>query len=505
MSDKPTPVSGGPPAGPCAMVIFGASGDLTRRKLLPALYNLDLEGLLPERFAVIGTGTRELDMEAYREALSQEVIGHERFDQDRWHALLDRVDYFPSDLTDPASYTRLAQELEKAEKEHETGGNVLFYLSIPPSLFGTVVKNLGDAGLVREENGRWRRVVIEKPFGHDLASAKALNEEVRHVLAERQIYRIDHYLGKETVQNILVFRFANGIFEPVWNRRYVDHVQITVAEELGVEHRARYYEEAGALRDMVPNHLFQLLSLVAMEPPSSFDADAVRDEKGKVLRAIQPLSPEDVLSRAVRGQYGPGKVLDVGDVPAYRDEEGVAPNSEIETFVALKLGIDSWRWAGVPFYLRTGKRLASRLTEVVIQFKSVPFLLFRDTPIEHVSRNQLVLRIQPDEGISLRFGAKVPGPSVQLGSVDMDFRYADTFGAKPTTGYETLLYDCMLGDQTLFQRADSVELGWSVIQPVIDVWRALPERGFPNYASGSWGPEDAEALIARDGCAWRNP
>jgi len=345
-------------------------------------------------------------------------------------------------------------------------------------------------------------VIIEKPFGHDLESARGLNIDLKRSLDERQIYRIDHYLGKETVQNILVFRFGNGIFEPVWNRRYIDNVQITASESVGVEKRGGYYDTSGALRDMVPNHLFQLVSLTAMEPPFSFDANAVRDEQAKVLRAIQPFSPEEVLTRAVRGQYGEGDIN--GErASGYRQEMGVPPNSTTETFVAMRLMIDNWRWAGVPFYLRTGKRLPKRVTEVAIQFKSAPLTLFRDTPIEKLRTNRLIIHIQPDEGISLRFGAKIPGPVMRLGAVEMDFNYVDYFGTLLSTGYERLLYDCMIGDATLFQRADMVEAGWSVIEPVLDVWKALPPRSFPNYASGSWGPKEADELLEEDGREWR--
>ncbi len=344
--------------------------------------------------------------------------------------------------------------------------------------------------------------MIEKPFGSDLESARNLNREIQKVLAEKQIYRIDHYLGKETVQNILVFRFSNGIFEPVWNRRYIDHVQITAAEELGVERRGGYYEHAGALRDMVPNHVMQLISLTAMEPPVSFQADAVRDEQAKACTPSRPMSPEEVLARAVRGQYGPG-VIGNEHVPGYRTEHMVAPESTTETFVALKLSIDNWRWADVPFYIRTGKRLPSRVTEIAIQFRRAPFVLFRDTPVEKLAPNLLVMHIQPDEGISLRFGAKVPGPQVRVGAVNMDFHYADYFGTEPSTGYERLLYDCMIGDATLFQRADMVEAGWSVVQPILDVWKALPPRTFPNYAAGAWGPKEAEDLLKRDNRHWR--
>ena len=494
-----------PPLAPCVLVIFGASGDLAARKLLPALYNLAAGRMLPERLAVIGLASRDAGVEAFRDAMGQAVREHvgSSFSPELWASLAPRLHFMAGDLRAAETYARLGQTLAEVAAEHGAGTSALFYLSTPPSLFGEIVRRLGEAGLVREEEG-WRRVVIEKPFGHDLDSARALNREIAGVLAERQIYRIDHYLGKETVQNILVFRFANGIFEPVWNRRYVDHVQITVAEQLGVEHRGRYYEEAGALRDMVPNHMLQLLSLIAMEPPASFDAEAVRNEKEKVLSAVPPMSPEDVLRRAVRGQYGAGATAEGSALPGYRAEPLVAADSTTETFAALKLLIDNWRWADVPFYLRTGKRLAAHSTQIVIHFKRVPFSPFRLTPIDHLGPNRLVLRLQPEEGISLRFSAKVPGPSVRIGTVDMEFRYADYFGSQPTTGYETLLYDAMAGDATLFQRADGVERGWSVVAPILEVWRALPPRAFPNYAAGSWGPPEADELLARDGRAWSN-
>jgi glucose-6-phosphate 1-dehydrogenase len=361
---------------------------------------------------------------------------------------------------------------------------------------------LGDCCLSKEESGHWARVIVEKPFGHDLESAKKLNQELKQVLTEKQIYRIDHYLGKETVQNVMVFRFSNNIIEPLWNRNYVDHVQITAAETVGVEHRGGFYETAGALRDMVPNHLFQLLTMTAMEPPISFDADEVRNKQAEVLHAIQPLSPEEVLTSMVRGQYGSGS-FEGQRVVGYRGEPDVAPDSNTETFVALKLLIDNWRWAGVPFYLRTGKRMAQRVTEIVIQFRRTPFVLFRNTTVQNLETNRLVIHIQPDEGISLSFGAKVPGSIMKLGLVNMDFDYSSYFGVEHSTGYERLLRDCMAGDATLFQRADMVEAGWSVIQPILDVWHALPARGFPNYASGSWGPVEADELLERDGRAWR--
>ena len=424
------------------------------------------------------------------------------FETELWDDLVQRIHYVPGDLRDSATYQRLRDRLDQIDQELATEGNYLFYLSIPPSFFCEVVRRLSEVGLTHEERGRWRRVVIEKPFGRDLESARSLNREIQQILGEHQIFRIDHYLGKETVQNLLVFRFANGIFEPIWNRRYVDHVQITVSEQLGVEHRGGYYEEAGALRDMIPSHLFQLLALTAMEPPTSFEADPVRNEKAKVLEAIQPISSEDVLSRTVRGQYD-GAMLDGNRVPAYRSEPHVASDSNTETFAALKLMVDSWRWAEVPFYLRTGKRLGERVSEIAVQFKRAPLTLFRKTPIDDLTPNQLVLRIQPKEGIALSFGAKVPGPVVGIGNVDMDFCYADYFGSQPSTGYETLLYDCMNGDATLFRRGDNVEAAWRVVTPILDVWSALEPRSFPNYRAGTWGPDDAGELLARDGRRWR--
>jgi glucose-6-phosphate 1-dehydrogenase len=389
-----------------------------------------------------------------------------------------------------------------ADKKYNALGNRLFYLAVAPRFFSAIVKMLGLCCLSKEENGRWARVIVEKPFGHDLASAKQLNQELKQVLTEKQIYRIDHYLGKETVQNVMVFRFSNNIIEPLWNRNYVDHVQITAAETVGIEHRGGFYETAGALRDMVPNHLFQLLTMTAMEPPISFDADEVRNKQAEVLHAIQPLTPEEVLTNMVRGQYG-GGTSEGERVVSYRDEPAVAPDSNTETFVALKLLIDNWRWAGVPFYLRTGKRLARRVTEIVIQFRRTPFVLFRNTSVRNLETNRLVIHIQPEEGISLSFGAKVPGSVMKLGLVNMDFDYSTYFGLEHSTGYERLLRDCMAGDATLFQRADMVEAGWSVIQPILDVWHALPARGFPNYAAGSWGPLEADELLEKDGRAWR--
>ena len=497
-------VHSNPIAAPCVMVIFGATGDLTKRKLIPALCNLAPDNLLSKQFAIIGFAGNDFTTETFRKHLEEEIPKYSstKIDPAIWNWFAERIYYVKGDFEDAEAYKRLSQQIAEADKQHNTGGNRFFYLAVAPRFFSPIVKQLGQAGLTKEEEGHWARVIVEKPFGHDLQSARQLNEELKQVLNENQIYRIDHYLGKETVQNVLVFRFSNNIIEPLWNRNYVDHVQITAAETVGVEHRGSFYETAGALRDMVPNHLFQLLTMTAMEPPISFDADEVRNKQAEVLHAIQPLDPEEVLTSMVRGQYGPG-VIDGVPVVGYRSEPDVAPDSNTETFVAMKLQIDNWRWAGVPFYLRTGKRLKRRATEIVIQFRRTPFVLFRNTTVKNLETNRLVIHIQPNEGISLSFGAKVPGTIMKLGLVNMDFDYCTYFGAEHSTGYERLLRDCMAGDPTLFQRADMVEAGWSVIQPVIDVWHALPARGFPNYSAGSWGPVEAEELLTRDGRAWR--
>jgi glucose-6-phosphate 1-dehydrogenase len=494
----------GRPADPCAMVIFGAAGDLTRRKLIPALYNLAKSELLSREFAVVGVARTPMSTEDFRKKVSEDIkqFATEAVDSDLWEWFLRRLYYIAGDFKDKNLYPRLKDLLDKVDRDHSTRGNHLYYMATAADYFGPVVEQLAEVGLMQDTQ-QWRRVIIEKPFGHDLESAKALNLQLLRVAHENQIYRIDHYLGKETVQNILALRFANGIFEPIWNRRYIDHIQISVAETVGVEQRGSYYDQAGALRDMVPNHIMQLISLTAMEPPVSFGADAVRDEQAKILHAIQPLSAEEVLRKTVRGQYGEG-VIGGERVLAYRRESDVPEDSRTETFVAMKLLIDNWRWADVPFYLRTGKRLSGRSTHVVIQFRRAPFVLFRDTPVENLMPNQLVLHIQPEEGISLRFAAKVPGPAMRLGAVDMNFEYADYFGTRPTTGYERLLHDCMVGDATLFQRADMVEAGWCVVSPALDVWKALPPRNFPNYAAGTGGPKEADDLMERDGRRWRD-
>ncbi|MFZ0733978.1 MAG: glucose-6-phosphate dehydrogenase [Candidatus Sulfotelmatobacter sp.] len=489
----------GKAAGPCVFVLFGAAGDLTKRKLAPALFNLAQAKLLPEDFAVMGVSVDDLSVDAFRDQVS-EFLPSGNSDARNW--LRQRLFYERGDFGDGNTFARLRERLAKVDTDYHTQGNYLFYMATAPKFFGAIVQQLGRSELSRQEDGQWRRVVIEKPFGTDLESAKALNREIRSVLHEGQIFRIDHYLGKETVQNIMVFRFDNAIFEPIWNRRYIDHVQITNAETVGVERRGAYFDNAGTLRDMVPNHVMQLLSLTAMESPVSFQADAVRDEQAKVLHSILPLNSEEVLLRSVRGQYGEGMLC--GErVPGYRMEPGVSPESRTETFVALKLNIDNWRWAGVPFYLRTGKRLAERHTEIAIQFRRAPFELFRNAPLHRSHPNMLVIQIQPSEGIALSFGAKVPGPLLRVGSVDMSFEYSKYFGADAYTGYEVLLYDCMIGDATLFQRADMVEAGWSVVDPVLDVWRALPPRKFPNYASGTWGPAESDQLLAADQRQWR--
>jgi glucose-6-phosphate 1-dehydrogenase len=489
---------------PCSFVIFGVTGDLAHRLVIPALYNLAAADLLPDKFCVVGIARKGMSNDALRDGLMK---GLRRFatrpvDDAIAQRLLECVTCIEADPKDPASFDRMRERLEQLEGARGTGGNRLFYLATPPNAFAPISRELGRAGLLKEEKGAWRRLIIEKPFGTDLASAKALNEELLKIVDENQLYRIDHYLGKETVQNILVLRFANGMFEPIWNRNHIDHIQITVDEKLGVGHRGSFYDSTGALRDMVPNHLFQLLSLVAMEPPIRFDAHSVRSEKADVLAAIQPQSEAEALRNSVRGQYRGGKIGDTA-IEDYCKTEDVKPGSTTETYAALKLGIDNWRWAGVPFYLRTGKALGAKRTEIAIKFKQAPFAMFRGTPVDRLSQNYLVISTEPTEGITLQFNTKVPGPAIQIDGVEMKFRYKDYFKAEPSTGYETLIYDCMIGDNILFQRADSVEAGWKAVQPFLDAWKKAGDKGLEEYKAGSEGPEDAEELLKRDGRSWR--
>ncbi len=489
------------------MVIFGATGDLTHRKLLPALYNLALEHPLPAGFSVVGFARRSYTSDEYRQQALDSINQYSRqkpVNPQVWENFAAGIHYLQADFNDPKGYEKLNNLLNLLDQERGTGGNRIYSLSTPPSQYPEIIQRIGAAGLNKSRKG-WTRIIVEKPFGHDLPSAKELNRQVARVFKEDQVYRIDHYLGKETVQNILVFRLANGIFEPVWNRRYVDHVQITVAENIGLEGRSGYYEESGAIRDMVQNHVLQLLSLVAMEPPITFDANAVRDEKVKVLHALQPLVGQDVVTNMIRAQYGSGWVSGQ-QVVGYRQEPGVSPTSTTETYLALKVFIDSWRWAGVPFYLRTGKHLPKRVTEIAIQFKQAPLMLFkRSEAYGQVEPNVLTLRIQPDEGISLKFGAKVPGTEMQIRSVNMDFFYGSSFFREQPEAYERLLLDCMLGDSTLFTRRDEVEAAWTFIQGILDVWKHEPLETIHTYESGSWGPQISDEFIWRDGRRWRRP
>lgn len=495
---------------PCAVVIFGANGDLTKRKLVPALYRLAFERRLPTGFAIVGNSRTEMSDEEFREKMRASVrqfLEESPFDEDVWRDFSRGLHYVSGDLRDPGCYQRLAEKLGEIERAQLTGGNVLFYLSTQPSHYEAVVEGLGGAGLQRSQAGGWRRLVVEKPFGHDLDSSRLLDHAVHKVFPEEDVYRIDHYLGKETVQNLLAFRFGNGIFEPLWNRRYVNSVQITAAESIGVEGRGAYYEEAGALRDMIQNHMLQILATVAMEPPALFEAAAVRDERAKLLRSIHVMSHDEVAAHAVKGQYGPANVGGRA-LPGFRQEEGVNPQSQTETYAAATFFIDNWRWAGVPFHVRSGKRLAKRVTDIAIQFNAAPHRVFSGLPggagMSELAPNLLILRVQPEEGISLRFLSKQPGSGMKLRPVSMDFNYGSSFGMRSPTAYETLLVDALTGDATLYSRQDMVEASWQAVMPVLEVW-GNTKFDFPNYASGTWGPAASDEMLARRGQAWRVP
>ena len=495
---------------PTAMVVFGGSGDLAHRKIVPALYNLELHRLLPQNFAFVGSSRSEYSDEEYRADMRKAVEEFSRtqpIQQQVWESFASRLHYIPVSSSDAATYDRIGDLLDRFDRDLGTDGNRLYYLSLIPKLFPDTIRGIGKSGLGgRGWDRGYSRVVVEKPFGHDLTSARELQDLVTTVFPERDVFRIDHYLGKESVQNIIAFRFANGIFEPVWNHHFVDHVQVTVSESLGIEHRGNFYETAGAIRDIFQNHELQVLALVAMEPPASFEPEDVRNEKAKVLKALRRLEGETVDAHVVRGQYGPGWI-DGKEPPGYREEPDVHPDSVVETYVAAELRVDNWRWAGTPFYVRTGKRLPKRATEVVVQFKSAPHLPFGEAAQDGLEPNALVLRIQPDEGITMRIGAKVPGPSMEVRSVSMDFSYGTSFSDDLPDAYERLLLDVMLGDPTLFPRWDEVEQAWQAVQPILDRWAEAPAPEFPNYEAGSWGPKAADELIARGrpGRRWRRP
>jgi len=492
-------------AEPCTVVIFGASGDLTKRKLVPALYRLTQQRLLPAEFAILGFARTKMSHDEFRDEMKEAIVTYseaKQVDEAVWESFAKGIFYIAGDINNPKSYSEIKKMLDKIDEERGTAGNRVFYLSTSPTLYAEAIQQLGAAGLAKPKDKGWIRIIIEKPFGRDLASARELNAEVAKVFDEDQVYRIDHYLGKETVQNLMVFRFANGIFEPIWNRRYVDHVQITNAELIGVEDRGGYYETAGVVRDMIQNHVFQVTSLIAMEPPINLSANAVRDEKIKAMSAVREIPKDRVNEFVVRGQYTAGAVAGK-PVKRYREEKDVKPNSQTETFAALKLFIDNWRWADVPFYLRSGKRMPKRVTEIAIQFRKAPLQLFKGAEQE-MEPNVLVMRIQPDEGITLRIAAKVPGQVTRIRWVNMDFRYGASFGVASPEAYERLLLDCILGDSTLYARRDMTERGWEIVMPILEAWQESKEE-IPKYEAGTWGPQEADELIERDGRKWRRP
>lgn len=493
---------------PCLMVIFGASGDLTKRKLMPAIFDLARQGLLPSGFTIVGVARTPMSSDSFREYMHKAVTEFGRLQESEsvlWESFARGLYYLSADPSIPDEFLRLKRDLVAISNERRGSENYLFYLSTPPNLYEPIVRGLAHAGLNRpSQPNTWIRIIIEKPFGVDLASSRKLNDQVLSVFDESQVYRIDHYLGKETVQNLLVFRFANGIFEPIWNRNYIDHIQITAAETVGVENRGGYYEGAGALRDMIQNHMLQLLALTAMEPPVLFDAKQVRDEKHKVFQAVRQITPGEVHQFTVRGQYAAGSVGGKS-VPAYRSESGVSPTSTTETYVALKFHIDNWRWADVPFYVRTGKRLPKRVTEIAVQFKKTPHHLFAQLSTDTLDQNNIVIRVQPDEGISLKFNSKIPGSSMRMRPVTMDFRYGSSFGGRLADAYTRLILDCMLGDATLYARGDSVDIAWQLITPIHEGWVSNKASKVHEYAAGTWGPKEADELLARDGRRWRLP
>ena len=494
-------------AEPCVLVIFGATGDLTARKLIPALYNLAAEGELPAHFACVAFARRDKTDKMFRDEMYEALKKFSRtkpIDEDLWNRFKENIHYHRSEFHDDDGYEGLKKALTKLDDTHGTKGNRLFYLSVQPIYFSTIVEKLGQHGMIYPANdprGKWSRVIVEKPFGHDLESAIELQNQMTRFLDESQIYRIDHYLGKEAVQNLLVFRFSNPIFEAIWNNRHIDHVQITVSEEIGIGTRGKFWEEEGMIRDIVQNHMMQVLSLVAMEPPTSATAHAIHDEKVKVMESLRPFPTEHLENFIVRGQYSKG-YINGESVVGYREEENVAPDSNMETYAAMELFIDNWRWSGVPFYLRAGKRLPKRLTEISIIFKDAPGFLFSDASSK-IEQNILVIRIQPDEGISLKMNCKVPGQNSPIQPVKMDFRYSSYFGSTPPEAYERLICDAMAGDSTLFARVDELLASWKLFTPVLEHWKKTPPKNFPNYSSGTWGPEEADALIERGGRKWR--